>query len=167
MEKTFDKSRFAVRIPVNAPVEKIFESWTTPAGLEYFFLRQASFHSKDEEKRKANDSIKVGDTYLWRWHGYPDSTFEEGEVLEQNGKDRLKFSFGKAGICTVSIFKLDTETIVELLQENIPTDDKGFQNYHIGCKGGWTFYLANLKSMLEGGIDLRNRNEKIGEVISS
>lgn len=167
MEKVFDKSRFTVRIPVNAPVEKIFESWTTPAGLEYFFLRQASFRSKSETERNAKEKVQVGDAYLWRWHGYPDSTFEEGEVLEQNGKDKFKFRFGKAGICTVSIFKLDDETIVELLQENIPTDDKGFQNYHIGCKTGWTFYLANLKSMLEGGIDLRNRNEKIGEVISS
>ncbi|HEX2845392.1 MAG TPA: SRPBCC domain-containing protein [Chitinophagaceae bacterium] len=167
MGNDFDKSRFIVRIPVKAPVEKIFESWTTPAGLEHFFLRQASFRSIDEAERKAKDSVQEGDAYLWRWHGYPDSTFEEGEVLEQNGKDRFRFRFGKAGICTVSIFKLDGETIVELLQENIPTDDKGFQNYHIGCKTGWTFYMANLKSMLEGGIDLRNRNEKIGEVISS
>lgn len=167
MEKVFDKSRFAVRIPVSAAVERIFESWTTPQGLEYFFLREAVFRGKDGKDREAKDTVQVGDTYRWRWHGYPDTTFEEGEVLEQNGRDRFRFSFGKAGICTVTIFQLDNETIVELTQENIPTDDKGFQNYHLGCKGGWTFYLTNLKSLLQGGIDLRNRNERIGEVISS
>lgn len=101
------------------------------------------------------------------WWGCGDDTDEKGTVLEQNGKDQFKFSFGKAGDVTVSIIKLEGETIVELTQENIPTDDKGFQYYHLGCKGGWTFYLANLKAVLEGGIDLRNRNEKIGEVISS
>ena len=167
MEQVFDKSRFSVRIPVNVPTDKIFECWTTPQGLEYFFLRRAAFKGKDGTIRQAKDVLQVGDTYRWNWHGYPDTTFEEGEVLEQNGKDKFRFSFGRAGDCTVSIFKLDTETIVELIQENIPTDEKGFQYYHLGCKTGWTFYLTNLKSLLEGGIDLRNRNERIGEVISS
>jgi len=37
----------------------------------------------------------------------------------------------------------------------------------VGCGEGWTFYLANLNSYLQGGIDLRNKNEKIQGVISS
>jgi hypothetical protein len=41
------------------------------------------------------------------------------------------------------------------------------RNYHLGCKTGWTFYLANLKSLMEGGIDLRNKNEKIQRVINA
>lgn len=117
--------------------------------------------------KSSDEVLQVGDTYRWMWWGYGDDTDEKGTVLEQNGKDLFKFSFGKAGDVTVSIIKLEGETIVELTQENIPTDDKGFQYYHLGCKGGWTFYLANLKAVLEAGIDLRNRNEKIGEVISS
>jgi hypothetical protein len=32
---------------------------------------------------------------------------------------------------------------------------------------GWVFYLANLKSFPEGGIDLRNKNEKLKSVINS
>jgi uncharacterized protein YndB with AHSA1/START domain len=167
MSTEFDKSRFTVRIPVNASAEKIFKAWTTPAGLEYFFLRSAVFTSKDDDVRKADEAVQVGDSYRWMWWGYGDDTDEKGMVLEQNERDRFKFSFGKAGDVTVSIDNADGERIVTLTQENIPTDDKGFRDYYIGCKGGWTFYLANLKSVLEGGIDLRNRNEKIGEVISS
>ena len=30
-------------------------------------------------------------------------------------------------------------------------DDASRANYHLGCLTGWTFYLANLKSILEGG----------------
>jgi hypothetical protein len=28
----------------------------------------------------------------------------------------------------------------------------------VQCQLGWTFYLANLKSVIEGGVDLRNKN---------
>lgn len=167
MLKDFDKSRFAVRIPVKAPVEKIFRSWSTPGGLEHFFLRQALFHSPEGMKREAEDAIEAGDTYHWLWWGYTDEDSERGEVLAQNGKDQLRFSFGKAGVCTLSIYEEEGETLVELIQENIPTDDNGFRFYHMGCKQGWSFYLTNLKSVLEGGIDLRNRNPKLTRVISS
>ena len=35
------------------------------------------------------------------------------------------------------------------------------------CGEGWAFYLTNLKSHLEGGIDLRNRNERITGVVNA
>jgi hypothetical protein len=63
--------------------------------------------------------------------------------------------------------KKEGENIVELLQENIPTDEQGMHSWHLGCKTGSTFYLANLKSVLEGGIDLRNKSEKLQRVINS
>jgi hypothetical protein len=57
--------------------------------------------------------------------------------------------------------------IVELVQDNISTDEKGKELWHVGCKTGWTFYLANMKSMFEGGIDLRNKNEQLQEMMNS
>ena len=87
--------------------------------------------------------------------------------MDCNGKDFFKFKFGEAGDCSVTIYEEQGEKIVELVQDQIPTDDKSKQNWHIGCKTGWTFYMANLKSMLEGGIDLRNRNETIQNVITA
>ena len=92
---------------------------------------------------------------------------EIGSILGCNGKDFIKFKFGTAGDCIVNIKTEEGENVVELIQENIPTDEVGMRNYHLGCKTGWTFYLANLKSVMEGGIDLRNKNEKIKRVINS
>lgn len=92
---------------------------------------------------------------------------EAGEILEANGKDRFRFSFGKAGICTVTIKEENGQHIVELVQDNIPDDEQGKHYWHLGCKTGWTFYLANLKSLLEGGIDLRNKDESLKNVINS
>ena len=163
----FNWSSFTTRIPVNAPIEKIYLCWTTKAGMEFWFLRLSEYKKPTGELRKADEPVQNGDTYKWFWHGWSDETVEYGNIIECIGKDFLKFSFGKAGICSVSIRKEVTETIVELVQENIPEDEQGKEYFHLGCKTGWTFYLANLKSLLEGGIDLRNRNERLKNVINS
>ncbi|MCX6145380.1 MAG: hypothetical protein NTZ35_19410 [Ignavibacteriales bacterium] len=88
-------------------------------------------------------------------------------IEEANGRDSLRFTF--AGSCLVSVnMTVDGGlTIVELRQENIPLDEASRVNYHLGCMTGWTFYLANLKSILEGGIDLRNKNEKLHKLVNS
>ena len=57
------------------------------------------------------------------------------------------------------------ETVVELTQSRIPDDsDHGI---YVDCSYGWAFYLGNLKSVLEGGIDLRNKNVDIKNVVNS
>jgi len=162
-----DWSKFTTRININADFKKIFSSWTTSSGLTSWFLRYAEFKTPANSIRPENESVQVGDTYTWRWYGYPDEVDEKGEVLEMNGRDFFAFSFGKAGICTVRITEVEGENLVELHQSEIPTDENGMKNYHLGCKTGWTFYLANLKSILEGGIDLRNKNEKLADMLNS
>lgn len=164
---TYDWSRFVVRINVNAPADKLYHAWATREGMEYWFLRLSEYKKADGALRGDNDFVEKGDTYKWLWHGWPDETVEHGIVLDCNGKDFFKFSFGKAGNCAVTIKKEEGETIVELVQDNIPIDEQGMHYWHLGCKTGWTFYLANMKSLYEGGIDLRNKNEKLQQVLNS
>jgi uncharacterized protein YndB with AHSA1/START domain len=164
---SYDWSRFMVRININAPVDKLYKAWITREGIEYWFLRFSEFKKSDGTLRGNKEPVEKGDTYKWRWHGYPDSVTEQGTILEINGKDFFKFSFGKAGICSVTIKQEQGETIVEMLQENIPADEHGMQYYHVGCKNGWTFHFTNMKSIFEGGLDLRNKNEQLQEVINS
>ena len=163
----FDWSRFSVRVNIKASAEKIYWCWATKAGIESWFLRLSEYRKPTGELRESNEFVEKNDTYKWLWYGYSDEVGERGEILGCNGKDFFKFRFGAYGICSVTIKEEQGERIAELIQDNIPTDEKGKQNCHIGCKTGWTFYMANLKSMLEGGIDLRNRNEKILDVINS
>ena len=164
---SYDWSRFVVRINVNAPVEKLYQAWTTREGIEYWFLRFSEYKKAGGIVRENKEPVEKGDTYRWRWHGYPDSVTEEGSILELNGKDFFKFSFGKAGNCAVTIKEEEGETIVELVQDNIPTDEQGMHYYHVGCKTGWTFHFANMKSIFEGGIDLRNKNERLQDMLNS
>lgn len=167
MENTLDWSQFVVRINVNAAADKLYRAWATRSGMEFWFLRLSEYKTSDDRVRAHDEMVTKGDKYKWLWYGWPDETVEYGEILEANGKDTFKFSFGKAGNCTVSIYKELDETIVELLQNNIPSDDAGKHYWHVGCKTGWTFYMANLKSQFEGGIDLRNKNDKLQQMLNS
>ncbi len=163
----YDWSRFVTRININAPIEKLYWCWATRQGMEYWFLRLSEYKKPDGNVRAGSEPVQPGDTYTWRWHGWSDETTEHGSILDCNGKDIFKFSFGKAGDCTVTLKNELGQNIVELVQSNIPITDEGMHYWHLGCKTGWTFYLANLKSLLEGGGDLRNRDEKLQNVINS
>ena len=163
----YDWSRFMLRIPINASVAKIYSSLATQNGIESWFLRAAKYHDAANQQRAAAEFVQKGDRYTWLWHGYDDDTVEHNFILDANGEDTFSFVFAGHCIVTITIGMLDTETIVQLTQENIPTGEEGKVDIHIGCMEGWTFYLANLKSVLEGGLDLRNRNIKIGKVINA
>jgi hypothetical protein len=163
---TINWNKFTVRIDVNAPVEKLYAAWTTRAGIENWFLRLGEYKTVDGKIRANDEIVQKGDTYKWLWHGWPDETVEYGTILDCNGKDFLCFSFGKAGNCNIRIYYDRGETIVEILQDNIPDDEIGKQTWHVGCKTGWTFYLANLKSVYQFGTDLRNKKEGIGQLLN-
>ena len=164
---TIDWSKFVTRINIGAPAEAIYRMWATRGGMESWFVRLSEYKDKDGVERGPEEEVTIGDTYKWHWFGYDDTAVEHGKILELNQKDHFRFSFGKAGNVTVKITEEDGEHIVELTQEDVPTDEKGIYNFHVGCKAGWTFYLANLKSILEGGIDLRNKKVRQKEMLNS
>ena len=164
-DSTYDWSKFTRRIPINANIKTLYNACTTQNGLESWFLRKAEFTKPDGNIRDRKDSVQKGDRYEWNWHGYPDSMTEHGEVLETNGKDLFRFVFGTAGVVTFKIYPSEGMTIMEISQDNIPTDEKSKVNYHVGCMTGWLFYLVNIKSIYEGGADLRNKNVKLQEMV--
>ena len=167
MTTPYDWGHFMVRININASIQQLYDAWATRAGMEYWFLRVSEYKTNDGRIRSDDEHAQAGDSYRWLWHGWSDETVEYGTVLEANGKDFFKFSFGKAGDCSVKIFRDIGETFIELKQENIPTDEHSRHSWHLGCKTGWTFYFANMKSRYEGGIDLRNKKEMLQGLINA
>lgn len=145
----------------------VYGAWTSRAALERWLLRVAEFTDFRNNIRAADSIIRQGDAYRWLWYGYDDSVVERGTVVELNDTDYLRFTF--AGTCLVSVTTKRHEgtTILEVRQENIPTDEESRVRYHLGCLTGWNFYMANLKSILEGGIDLRNKNPKLQHVLNA
>lgn len=158
---TYDWSRFTKRIVINAPLQEVYLAWAIGEELERWFLCEARFTNSFGHEREHDSPMQVGDTYTWKWYGWDGQ--DTGEILEANGKDRLVFTFAAPCKVTVTFTEQNVGTLVELVQENIPTDDEHKAKYHVGCTQGWTFYMANLKSILEGGIDLRHKEGGVVE----
>lgn len=166
--QTYNWSTFTKRINISASVQTIYDAWAMQEGLEKWFLRSSVFSKPDGSIKNRNEYIETGDLYSWLWHGWPDSTNEKNKIISANGKNELRFYFAETCIVTVIITSFsNTVSIVELTQSNMPDDEEHKIKYHLGCGEGWTFYLANLKSFLEGGLDLRNKSLEIAGVINS
>ncbi len=164
---SYDWKQFTKRIPINASAKAVYNAWTTQQGLESWFLRLAQFIKADGAARPKNSQIEAGDNYKWLWFGHNDAEVEEKEILAANGWDELKFSFSGGCIVTVTIKQQDGETVCELVQDMPMEDDSERQHFFIHCGNGWGFYMANLKSVLEGGLDLRNKNVNLKQVINA
>ena len=162
----YNWSLFITRIPIKASTQELYDAWSTRKGIEHWFLRKAEYKSADGVLSGEDEHVQRGDTYAWKWYGWPEDIEEHGKILACNGRDYFQFKFGEAGICTVTIKEEHGYTIVELVQSDIPTDEHGMQYYHLGCKTGWTFHLTNMKSIFEGGLDLRNKDESLTNVIN-
>ena len=160
-----DWSTFTRRITVGATVQQAYDAWAVASQIERWFLRTAEYTEFDGTPRDRDLGAEADDFYLWRWHGFSDEVSESGIVTVANGKDTFAFTFTQNCLVTVNIKQESGETIVELTQSHIPDDpDRGI---YVDCSFGWAFYLANLKSILEGGIDLRNKNADIKNVVNS
>ncbi|MBN9385352.1 MAG: SRPBCC domain-containing protein [Chitinophagaceae bacterium] len=161
-------NEFKLRISINTPVEKVYKAWATPAGLESWFLRKALILAPGDtgDGRAGGDPIKKGDAYEWWWHGHYDLS-HKGAILDANGKDQFRFSFSLDCPVTISLYRECDETIVELRESDMPADEEKVVKHYLSDLQGWVFYLTNLKSVLEGGIDLRNRKRELKNVINS
>ncbi len=138
----FDWSQFTQRVAVAAPVEKVFRMWTDPIQLRSWFLADAKI------------DLKKGGEFEWKWLA---GVKEKGKVLSVKKPTKLSFTFA-GSVCDVTFKKDKRGSLVILHQHNIPETEKGKFDVHLSCSCGWTFYLTNLKTYLEYGIDLRETN---------
>lgn len=157
--------KFVHKIPIKASKSVIYQAWATEAGIKSWFLRKCTYWDAKQQQLSPSTPITKG-TYHWIWHGHPDSVFEKNEVLESNGLDYFKFGF-EGCIVTVEIEEKKGYCLLSLTQEEIVFKEDPKENLYVQCGLGWNFYLTNLKSILEGGIDLRNKDMEIKGVLTA
>lgn len=163
--KDFDWTSFTKRIAVKSSLADIYNAWTVAANLEKWFLERVVFKDEKGDLMDVNQPVENGYQYDWYW--YLDATPMRGEIIEANGKDFLQFTFEGSSLVDVKLSMLEEYVIVELRHHHIPQDDNSRQHIRLGCSNGWAFYLHNLKSVYEGGIDLRNKDPKLGVMINN
>ncbi len=154
--KNFDWTAFTVKILIKEKPEIIYNAWTRSAELERWFLKKAVFY--DTARQPIHPTLPAQKDYKYSWTWYLYDPVENGKYTIANGKDHIQFSF--AGDCVVDVKLTDKTdyTLVELTQKDIPVDELSKQEIRLGCHSGWSFYLVNLKSVYEGGLDLRNKD---------
>jgi uncharacterized protein YndB with AHSA1/START domain len=162
----FNWKQFTNRVTIAAPASAVMNAWSTQGGLESWFLRSAVFKSPGGLPRKTDERVQAGDRYRWLWWGYDESTFEEHQVLRITDEE-IEFVFSGDCIVNVKAKAENGEMVCELTQRMPMDSEADRQHFYVECGRGWTFYLANLKSILEGGLDLRNKNDALKNVINA
>lgn len=163
--KNFDWTAFSLKILVKAKLSTVYDAWTKSSETEKWFLSKADYLDKERKSIPRDANVESGQGYEWSWYLY--NVVERGRILFANGKDHLTFTF--AGDCTVDVklSEKDGYVLVELSQKDIPTDDLSKKEIRLGCQAGWSFYLVNLKSYCEGGLDLRNKNDNFKPMVNN
>ncbi|MHA7058833.1 SRPBCC family protein [Aquimarina sp. M1] len=155
--ENFDWTSYTKKIAIKSTLPEIYNAWTKGSELEKWFLKKVEFKKATHCIYDKDENVVENTLYTWYWYLYSEPM--KGKITKVNGTDYIQFTF--EGECLVDV-NLETDndyTIVTLKHHNIPLDNKSKQYVRLGCTNGWTFYLTNLKSIYEGGIDLRNKNE--------
>ncbi|RMA58015.1 SRPBCC family protein [Ulvibacter antarcticus] len=163
--KDFDWTKFTRKIAINATIKELYDAWTTASEIERWFLERSVYKNSENKEIPKTKRVEKGDSYVWSWYLYEPT--EDGKITKANGKDHLQFTF--AGDCLVDVVLTEKEgkVIVTLTQSNIPVDDNSKKGIRLGCDSGWSFYLVNLKSVYEGGVDLRNKDESLKGMLNA
>lgn len=131
--KSLQWHTFEKKIYINSTIKKLYDLWSTKAGITSWFLRDAQYVDKNGAKRKDNEHIQVGDTYTWYWHNWDGKA--DGEILEANGKNNIVFSFEESKV-SVNFEEKNGVIILSLKQFEIPEDDENKLRIHFGCSNG-------------------------------
>lgn len=163
--KDFNWSSFTRKIAVKASLSDLYNAWTLAPELEKWFLQEAVFLDEEGNFVSREEHIHSGHSYNWKWFAYDDT--ESGRIMEANGSDFIQFTFAGPCLVDIRLTEWHEQVIVELTQKNIPTDDLSKRDIRLGCYTGWSFFLLNLKSVYEGGLDLRNQDPDLTGMLNN
>ena len=161
----FDWTTFTRKVAVKSKLSTMYDAWTKASEIEKWFLSNADYFDEAKNLVNKENYIQKNYTYGWSWFLY--DVVEEGIIIEANGKDLIQFTFAGDCLVTIKLTEFREYIIVELTQKNIPIDEESKKNIRLGCDTGWSFYLVNLKSVYEGGLDLRNKDPELKGMLNS
>lgn len=155
--------RIVWTIHVNAPLESAYAAVATAEGLRGWMPMEAMLTDGEGSELLPGQAATTGDRFRFAWHV---GDAEEGEFLEADGVGRVRYSFGEATEVTVTLEEVDDGTLLVTLEQDHDRGDEMNLKMMLGYGPGWAFYMTNLKSVLEGGLDLRDFSHETEHMIN-
>jgi len=150
------------RVYVNAPMDRVYKSWATVAGLERWLTARARMLSPEGRDLGREGPAEEGGRYSWT---RADGTREDGTFVEVDNSMLLRFTFGKDVVVKVQLTLTSKGVLVDVHQHAQRSDAENLA-LALAHSSRWTFYLANLKSVLEGGADLRDARPDVEGLVN-
>ena len=144
-----NKAKRALRAPIfiHASPRVVFPFLTDPRKLTMWFMDRASL------------SPVKGGTYSFTWEGGPTHT---GSVLDFAAGERITLTWQWPGKEQLGVTRLRISlerkaggTVVQFTHSGFRSGGDWTELYE-GAIRGWTYFLMNLKSVVETGRDLRS-----------
>lgn len=149
-----DWTRFHLYVAIEATPERIFRAWATSQGMESFFVEMMAIRDRNGRLLAPDEPVTAGCHYVWRWDS---GALVSGEFLDVITGSELGFTFGESKI-RICIHPQETRTVLELCQYDMEDTEHNHMHLHTNCRGAWVYFLTTLKTLLERGIDGRDKN---------
>ena len=152
----YDWTQFDLYYYYHAPLEQVWQAWTTPEGLCSFFVETCTGYDASGNQLEPAQTFVPEGTYEWKWRqGFPGN----GRIIEVTAMKHLALSFGASMQVNVHFLDTGSGVRVHLHQSNIPDSEAGRVIGHLNCRSCWIFFMTNLVSILNNGADLRDDDE--------
>lgn len=154
-DQAYSWDRFRLEVFIRCQPEQAFQAWGSSQGIKAWFRNDVRVNRNGAEVI-GPISFRAGDEI--QWADYEGQDLAPSKILEVRENTFIKQTFDSKSVVLTNEFKrLEGGTLLTLTQENMPTDPNGIAAWHLTCCAGWTFFLTNLKSVLEHGTDLREQ----------
>jgi uncharacterized protein YndB with AHSA1/START domain len=129
---------------IKAPASTVFNAISEPKELAKWFLKSAELDARKGGKYR----------FTWMFNGYE----QEGNVIDFKMDERLVLDWAaaKGSIVTFTVKKEGNGTLLTIVHSRF--DHPATMMLSLS---GWTYYLTNLKSVLENGKDLRHERDEL------
>jgi hypothetical protein len=160
--ETFNLRKFSHGILINCHTEHLYSYVGRADGFTKWFIGNAEYIN-GENKRSAENYIQAGDKFHWKWL---EKDFElSGEILEVIDKISVTFSFGSLHEIKITVSERGHMAHLRLEQYYKKAAEPN-DFVHINCAVCWVFFMTNLKSVIEHGIDLRETSSGDEELVN-
>ena len=151
-----DWSRFSLFVAINASPERLFDAWTTSSGLESFFVDMMAIYDREGRLLDASERVMPGCRYVWRWDS---GALARGAFVAVDPGRQVSFTFGDSKV-SITLHPHKAGTLLELSQFDMADDEHNRMHVHTNCRAAWVYFLTVLKTLLEQGLDSRDRSRE-------